>query len=357
MAQTTFWYDHLSPEKKTVNHHKAIKLTPKLLELPPSEFMDRLKKLPSSDAIVSSYYFYTIHKLLSGLEPTLVLSSCIDKVLAQMSSQKEISITEFNNVCILLITLSRTTYNNNDPCPNLRNAIWFCNKGDYIKVIELVKGSLFCTCRMEKYSRYIMEQDFKGLFVPVFSKSGIFGYKTFLKLFFSRKIPFGVPTDPNVKINAHNGIIRTRYDLMAHDQEHAMRSIPILTNEPWYLFLRTCYLKILMVNDLRLLCFMFFFIHELGITPDGIYSSFDNPELYSVRTFQKTIRDRFHTGSFSINIECDQHTAKMVSKFVQRKHDIANECDTVFFFLDESFAVFDKKFGVTEKAASLRESQ
>lgn len=356
MSYTNLWCDLLCNFRKPIIElcHKETKeciiFTKKNYHLDVHTFLTTMIFDTINDSnIILSFYLYSIYHMLSDLNLSIV--TCIDKVIQCILNCQSVKITTMNNICILILALSQSEKTNFNPCSNLMKACIYCKSNNHTKLIDSISSTMFCTYRMQLLSD--ITQHYDQYFVPMLSKSGIFGYKQYLKLFFNKIIPFSVATDVNVKINLHRGTVASRYDVMAHDLEHGLRSIPIMCHVPWYEYLKQCYEVILNEDNERLLIFLFFVINEMGIMPKGDYK----PEKYSVRTFEKTVSQRYSFSRYAdANIECDENTTKLLSKFVdvkvvdkKRMHE-----DVAYCFLLDSYEEFNKRFDMLQIAETMR---
>ncbi|CRX38034.1 hypothetical protein [Estrella lausannensis] len=112
------------------------------------------------------------------------------------------------------------------------------------------------------------------MFVPILSRTGLFGANTFLSLFFNDLIPYScsIRQFTGHKISVHDKQRKGHLDVLEHDIEHSRRTIPITRNKPWHDYLKYCYSQILenpqLTGQENLLYYLFLITHELGMMPD-----------------------------------------------------------------------------------------
>lgn len=182
------------------------------------------------------------------------------------------------------------------------------------------------------------------MFVPMMTKSGMFGAETFLNLFFNKMIPY---CSNLTWQSIHNGSIQSPYGILTHDIEHAFRTIPIMRDETWFKFLHNCYKEILTCENLagskNLIMYLFIITHEIGITKEKACD------------FNLIINQRYKFDSIHGRIEYDDAFVKMLELVAKDGLTLerGKEDQFVISVLSNLHEEFDNRFKICEKAKSM----
>lgn len=268
----------------------------------------------------------------------------IGNILTVITSQNDIDLHKINIINAVIICYfvrgdkePKTTLQ----WKNLLSAAT-SNEEDFGKVFNSyvnAYGLGALTTFLEQSSIKITTEESKK-FVPIMTKSGMFGAKTYLKLFFNELIPYCC----NLTYQSiHDGNIQTPYSILTHDIEHGIRSLPIMRDRNWFEYLRKCYTQIMsnakFVNNKRLLVYLFVIIHEMGLRRNHI------------NDFQSLIMQRYKIDEFFGRIEYDDSFVKMLQSVADEKIILqkGHEDQYVIAVLSALHEEFDKHFEICKE--------
>ena len=147
---------------------------------------------------------------------------------------------------------------------------------DTIKMIDINIMPDFDTLLPQYYVDLCGTINTHYIVLPFISKSGAFGYNTFLYLITEKIAPVGICINKNT--NLHAGMINQPLSVFAHDYQHYVNRYANITGDLHSCYCQT-YQHILFTfkarklkENYRLLFYLFFLINEIAYVP----SNFDN---------------------------------------------------------------------------------
>ncbi|CRX38033.1 hypothetical protein ELAC_0681 [Estrella lausannensis] len=201
------------------------------------------------------------------------------------------------------------------------------------------RGFLVSSLMSSGHAKVTVEES--KMFVPILSRTGLFGANTFLSLFFNDLIPYScsIRQFTGHELSVHDNKRKGHLDVLEHDIEHSRRTIPITRNKPWHDYLKYCYSQILenpqLTGQENLLYYLFLITHELGIMPD------------QAAKFHEIIDARIDRNS---RVEWDDSFVEMLKQVANPgiPFEADNERDWVVKCLDDLHSSFDKHFHISQ---------